>query len=357
MSTQPTIKDVARLAGVSIGTVDRVVHNRGKVSAHNQQAVQSAIDSLGYRPSRIASALVKRRSNTKIGVCISDVESEFWGEATRGVHLAREALLPFGVEVLEASTNSYHFRDQKRAIEQLLAQGVNALIVLPLQGKDSQLDALIPPEIPYATVIEDAPNSRRLFHIGPDDYAMGLLAGRLAHLYSGKGMKCVVLASNQSFCGTQGRLCGFQDFLAKHDPTSEILEVCEISLDSERIGYQSIYEIAEAQMEKHPDMDVFYVTNGLTQWAAAAVKNHKKQGQILVFGFERTEMTYSFIHEGIIGATICQAPTQQWYNATMIMSSYLAGEREITNPIFNAECKILIEESLPFVRLDEISNL
>ena len=50
MSTQPTIKDVARLAGVSIGTVDRVVHNRGKVSAHNQQAVQSAIDSLGYRP-------------------------------------------------------------------------------------------------------------------------------------------------------------------------------------------------------------------------------------------------------------------------------------------------------------------
>ena len=111
MSTQPTIKDVARLAGVSIGTVDRVVHNRGKVSAHNQQAVQSAIDSLGYRPSRIASALVKRRSNTKIGVCISDVESEFWGEATRGVHLAREALLPFGVEVLEASTNSYHFRD------------------------------------------------------------------------------------------------------------------------------------------------------------------------------------------------------------------------------------------------------
>ncbi len=357
MSTQPTIKDVARLAGVSIGTVDRVVHNRGKVSAHNQQAVQSAIDSLGYRPSRIASALVKRRSNIKIGVCISDVESEFWAEATEGVRLARETLLPFGVEVLETSTNSYHFRDQKRAIEQLLAQGVNALIVLPLQGKTSQLDALIPPDIPYATVIEDAPNSRRLFHVGPNDYAMGLLAGRLAYLYSGKAMKCVVLASNQNFCGTQERIRGFEEFLAKHDPAAEILEVCEISLDSERIGYQSIYEIAEAQMKKHPDMDVFYVTNGLTQWAAAAVKNNKKQGEILVFGFERTEMTYSFIHEGIIGATICQGPAQQWYNATMIMNSYLAGEREITDPIFNAECKILIEESLPFVRLDGISNL
>ena len=356
MSTKPTIKDVARLAGVSIGTVDRVIHNRGRVSACNQQAVQNAIDSLGYRPSRIASALVKRRNNTKIGVCIPKVESEFWTEASEGVRLAREALLPFGVEVLETSTNSYHFRDQKCAIEQLLVQGVNALIVLPLQGKTSQLDALIPPDIPYATVIENAPNSRRLFHVGPDDYAMGLLAGRLSYLYSGKGMKCVVLASNQNFCGTQERIQGFEDFLDKHDPSAEILEVCDISLDSENIGYQSIYETAEAQMKVHPDMNVFYVTNGLTQWAAAAVKNHKKQGQILVFGFEHTDMTCSFIHEGIIGATICQGPAQQWYNATMIMSSFLAGERKIADPIFNAECKILIEETLPLVRLDGISN-
>lgn len=357
MSTQPTIKDVARLAGVSIGTVDRVVHNRGKVSARNQQAVQSAIDSLGYRPSRIASALVKRRNNIKIGVCISDVESEFWAEAKDGVYLARDALLPFGVEVLETSTNTYHFSDQKRAIEQLLAQGVNALILLPLQGKSSQLDALIPPEIPYATVIEDIPNSRRLFHVGPDNHGMGLLAGRLASLYAGPGMRCVVLAANRNMYGTQDRICGFEDFIARNDPSSTILDICDIALDSERIGYQSIYDMAEAQMKKHPDMNVFYVTNGLTQWAAAAVKNNKKQGQIQVFGYERTEMTNTFIREGIIGATICQGPNQQWYNATMIMNSYLAGEREITDPIFNAECKILIEESLPFVRLDGISSM
>ena len=357
MSTQPTIKDVARLAGVSIGTVDRVVHNRGKVSVRNQQAVQSAIDSLGYRPSRIASALVKRRSGIKIGVCISDVESEFWAEAKHGVQLARESLLPFGVEVLDVCTNSYHFADQKMAIQQLLAQGVNALILLPLQGKSSQLDALIPPEIPYATVIEDTPDSRRLFHVGPDNHGMGLLAGRLTSLYIGPGIRCVILAANRNMFGTQDRICGFEEFLAKHDPSSTVLDICDISLDSERIGYQNIYDMAEEQMKKHPDMNAFFVTNGLTQWAAAAVKNNKKQGKIQVFGFERTEMTATFIHEGIISATICQGPTQQWYNAIQIMNSYLAGEREITDPVFNAECKILIEESLPFVRLDGISNL
>ena len=148
MSSQPTIKDVARLSGVSIGTVDRVVHNRGKVSARNMQAVQSAIDALGYRPSRIARALVNRKSSFKIGVCISRVESEFWAEAMSGVHFAREKLLPFGVELAVETVSTYSFRDQKEALLQLLSQGVNALVLLPVQGRESQLDELIPPRNP-----------------------------------------------------------------------------------------------------------------------------------------------------------------------------------------------------------------
>ena len=51
MSSQPTIKDVARLSGVSIGTVDRVLHNRGKVSEQNMSAVQNAIERCGLPPS------------------------------------------------------------------------------------------------------------------------------------------------------------------------------------------------------------------------------------------------------------------------------------------------------------------
>ena len=357
MSSQPTIKDVARLSGVSIGTVDRVLHNRGKVSEQNMRAVQSAIEALGYRPSPIARALVSRKSNFKIGVCIPRVETEFWAEAVNGAEFAREKLQPFGVEVMSEVIHSYRFADQRDALLRLLDQGVNALILTPVHGEESRLDQFIPSEIPYATVIEDIPNSRRLFHVGPDDHAMGLLAGRLALLYNGPGVRCGVLAANQRFCGTQDRIRGFSEFLAKHDPNGRILELCEIPLDTERMGYQKIYEITEQQMEQHPDMNLLYVTNGLTQWAAAAVKNHKKQGAIRVLGFEHTEMTCSFIQEGVICATVCQGPAQQWYNAINIMNEYLAGVRTIETPIFNAECRILIEESLPFVRFNSISDM
>lgn len=356
MSTLPTIKDVALLAGVSIGTVDRVVHNRGKVSARNMKAVQSAIDALGYRPSRIASALVKRRNGFKIGVCIPNVESEFWAEAMEGVHRAEEKLSPFGVTLVIDTSRTYDFRDQKASILRLLSQGVSALLLVPVQGKESQLDELIPPEIPYATVIEDIPDSRRLFHVGPNDRAMGTLAGRLATLYTGPGMQCVILAANCQFWGTQDRIASFRDFLAQHDPAARILDTCEIPIQSERIAYQSIYEIAQQQMELHPQMNAFYVTNGLTQWAAAAVKNNKKQGSIQVFGYEHTEMTDTFLREQVISATICQCPARQWYNAIQIMNEVLAGERTIDSPVFNTECHILIEETLPFMQADSFSE-
>lgn len=56
----------------------------------------------------------------------------------------------------------------------------------------------------------------------------------------------------------------------------------EIPIQSERIGYQSICEIAAQQMEEHPERNAFCVTSGLTQWVAAAVKNHKKQGRFVM---------------------------------------------------------------------------
>ena len=56
----------------------------------------------------------------------------------------------------------------------------------------------------------------------------------------------------------------------------------EIPIQSERIGYQSICAIAAEQMEEHPERNAFCVTNGLTQWAAAAVKNHKKQERFVM---------------------------------------------------------------------------
>src|SRR5512146_1427311 len=59
-----TLQDVAKLAGVSIKTVSRVVNNQGEISEATRQRVQAAIDELGYRPNILARSLVNRRTDT-----------------------------------------------------------------------------------------------------------------------------------------------------------------------------------------------------------------------------------------------------------------------------------------------------
>jgi len=357
MAEEATIKDVARMSGVSIGTVDRVLHNRGKVSAQNQQAVMKAIKTLNYHPSQIARALVNRKSNLKIGICIPQVEAEFWADALRGVESAKKKLLPFGVSLEIEFTYNYSITNQKEAVKRLLKKNVNSIILLPSEGVGNGLDQIIPPEIPYATVIEDVPDSRRLFHVGPDDHSMGLLLGRLTHLYAGPGFKSIILAANPQFLGTRRRVEGFCSNVKRLNPTASVLEICDIPMRSEKAAYDYIFDITVRKIRQYPDMNVIYVTNGLTQWAAAAVKSCRKCGKIQVFGYECTEMTYPFIQQGLIGATINQRPAQQWYNAISIMYEYLTGDRKIKNPIFPAECSIIIEESIPFVKPNEILNL
>ena len=106
---EPTIKDVARLANVSIGTVDRVLHNRGRVSLKNMERVKAAVKKLNYRPSMIARALVSKKSAIKIGLSYPLVEKDFWAELDAGIEAAKSELRPFGVSLLIDHRINYSF--------------------------------------------------------------------------------------------------------------------------------------------------------------------------------------------------------------------------------------------------------
>ena len=80
-----TIKDVAQLAGVSKGTVDRVIHNRGEVSAESFRKVQEVVRKIDYKPNAYASLLASRR-HYRITCLMPDFEGgDFWEIAHRGV--------------------------------------------------------------------------------------------------------------------------------------------------------------------------------------------------------------------------------------------------------------------------------
>lgn len=119
-----TIKDVARVAGVSTATVSRVVHNGGQVGEACRQRVKKVIEELGYRPNVNARALVNNSSNT-IGVVTPKLSMTFFGCLASG---AEKAARKKGLKLL-MSNSLYETKTELDAIESLREHSCNAIIL------------------------------------------------------------------------------------------------------------------------------------------------------------------------------------------------------------------------------------
>ena len=347
---QPTIKDIAKMAGVSIATVDRVLHNRGKVSKKNLDLISAAIETLSYKPNQIARALSSRKSNIKIGLVLPQVESDFWGEIIEGVQAAQAHLSPFGVELITEFSYSYDLDEQLKSINQVLKMNVNGLIMTPLyDGSRDIVDRCIPKEVPYATVIDDMPGSRRLFHIGPDDFAIGNLAARLTELYCRPRGNVVILSPNNSLIETQQRISGFVSKVKQEQLALNILQIIPIPGKTEKCMYQNIYITALECIKNGHNLDAFYVTNGLTQWCADAVVESGLVGKVKVIGHEYTSKLPQYLQSGAISAVIYQKPAMQFYKAINLLYEYIIGDQRSLNDNIITECNIIIKENISFV--------
>jgi LacI family transcriptional regulator len=129
-----TIKDVARIAGVSVATVSRVINHSPKASQSSIESVTAAMKSLGYRPNAAARALVSQSSNT-IGILVSDVSDPFFGALVKAVdNVAQQN----GKQILIG--NGYHQADKERqVIELLINNRCDALVIHSKSLSDQEL--------------------------------------------------------------------------------------------------------------------------------------------------------------------------------------------------------------------------
>lgn len=146
--SSPTIKDVAKLAGVSISTVSRVMNESKPVSPESRRKVEDAIKKLDFKRNELARSLVMKRSNV-IGVIVKDIGIPYMAQIVRGVEevgrmYKYDILLSssYGDSEQEKKLVDFLFRKQAEAIL-LVTENVNAEVVVKLKENDTpfiQLD-------------------------------------------------------------------------------------------------------------------------------------------------------------------------------------------------------------------------
>ncbi|PRD14222.1 HTH-type transcriptional regulator GalR [Pantoea coffeiphila] len=203
-----TIKDVARLAGVSVATVSRVINNSPKASENSRQAVTQAMESLKYHPNANARALAQQSTET-IGLVVGDVSDPFFGAMVKSVD---EVAWNTGNFLLIG--NGYHNEQKERqAIEQLIRHRCAALVVHAKKVPDSELIGLMK-QIPGMVLLNRVLPGYEKRCIALDDRYGSWLATR--HLIQQGHKNIAFICSNHSISDSSDRLQGYYDALKEH---------------------------------------------------------------------------------------------------------------------------------------------
>jgi len=203
-----TIKDVARLAGVSVATVSRVINASPKASEASRAAVQSAMEELNYHPNANARALAQQTTET-VGLVVGDVSDPFFGAMVKAVE---QVAYHTGNFLLIG--NGYHNEQKERqAIEQLIRHRCAALVVHAKMLPDSELIPLLK-QIPGMVLINRIVPGFEQRCIALDDRYGAWLATR--HLIQQGHSRIGYICSTHAISDAEDRLQGYYDALKEH---------------------------------------------------------------------------------------------------------------------------------------------
>lgn len=314
-------QDIARIANVSRGTVDRALHNRPGISEDTKRKVLSIAKHLNYKPYIPARVLAtKRKLLIPIVVPVDENEDPLWYQVKAGAQAIAHEIREVGVKTQWIVPRRWDPNDQIAIMEKLINKKVNGIALAPVDPDllKGVIDKAVGNGIPVVTFNTDAPESRRMCFVGQDSLTAGRVAGELmGELLGGEG-KVLIITGFYRTLGHRQRLQGFKEQIRKYFPNIEIVGVYENHDKSAKA-----YTITKKILTSCSELKGVYVTAGGPFGAGYAIKDAGKGGIIKLICFDLLKETIQLIREGVVQISIQQDPFSQGYESIRILHNYL----------------------------------
>lgn len=303
-----TIKDIAKLAGVSKGTVDRVLHKRGRVSEKTFEKVKAVLDKIDYHPNLIARNLKNNRVY-HIGVLLPDPAIDpFWAPAHEGILVAAKEFMPFGVLVGEYY---YHPDDRASFLAQageVLKSEPDALLMAPLFRSESL--TVLRKCRDTGIVIASFNNTVDRLHnenfIGQDLFQSGRVAASLIDKMVSPAAAIGIIHINEEPHMRQKEQ-GFKNFFKNRN--NHDIRIFSYNLSTE--GLSDFKEQIVQFIGEHQAMAALFVTNSKAYLLMDALQGTDKG--LVVVGYDLLDENIRYIRDGRIDFLIHQQPHRQAY--------------------------------------------
>lgn len=317
-----TIKQIANLAGVSRGTVDRVLNNRGTVNPQTATKVREIATLLKYTPNKLGKTLASKKKNIKLGYILfgSTNDNPFFDDVVAGIEIKSKDLREYGVSVDTRFSEFRNPSNQVKLIDQLVDSGINGLAITPINHPDvaEKIKELSGKSIPVITVNTDIENSGRLAYVGSNYLESGKTAGGLLRLFTGgKANVGIVVGSMDILCHSE-RVNGFKKALEDYCRDINIAAIVE-NYDDDFLSF----EVTKSLLEKHPDINAIFLASAGVYGACRAVKSVNLDKTLKIISYDCVPTTKMLVEDGTIDATITQQPHVQGSKPLSILFDYL----------------------------------
>jgi LacI family transcriptional regulator len=322
------IKDIALLAGVSAGTVDRVLHNRGEVSAITKSRILQIIKEMDYQPDILASILANKKE-LKIAALIPEgrQNNPFWKYPMKGIEEGLRELRHFGISL---DKYLFDYTDRESFIRKsagMLENHYQGVILAPVFTDESAFVALECKKrnIPVVFINANICASGCLSFIGQDSLQSGKVAARLMH-YGMKGNTDILIVNFIREKGNQEHIQKREEgFRFWFSGTGEAPVIHRINISDTSKTEEILEEAIDVSKGR---VGGIFVTNSRV-FRVARLLDRKKLKNIVLIGYDLLDENREFLKEGTIDFLICQKPREQGYLSVLTLYHHLVLREEV----------------------------
>jgi LacI family transcriptional regulator len=323
-----TIKDIAILANVSIGTVDRVLHERGEVAEKTKTKVQRILKETNYSPNLLAQVLKSKKRFHLVSLLPEPTEgNSFWLKHPLGMARAIEELDPFPVTLSQITFDILNERDFQKKTTNVINLKPDGVLLAPIFKSESIAFCLKLSEerIPFVFVDGHIEGTDFLSYTGENIFQSGRVAGQLIDMVTSEKSDILVVNIARNLQNTHHLNNRTQGFLSYFEKTSSnkgqkiIINIPDPSSESISIAIDKV-------LKGKPEIGSIFIT-GSRSYLIASYLAKKGLKTINLIGYDLLDLNVKYLKSGVIRFLIGQRPEEQTYKSIKKLFEFLSSNK------------------------------
>jgi LacI family transcriptional regulator len=336
---------IAQRANVSIGTVDRALHERPGISQRTRERVLRIARELGYEPNLAARALSLRRTRKRIGVCMPRENHYFYDQIWEGIYDEARRHRDYGIHFAFRPLTGLG-EDESAELGKMLRSGVQGVILSPSRAAEATplINRAESAGVRTVCISEDAPQSNRSTIVGVDPRLSGLLSGELMANFVPSDSKVAVVTGSLRTEHHARKTEGFSASFLQNCPHGNIVRVIEGHENSEQ-SFEKVMDL----LGSTADLAGIYVTTPNCLPVCKALEARALNGRVKVITTDLFQEMIPRFEDHTISASIYEKPYQQGQQAVRALVEHLVHDVPL-NPTIYLNPNIVMRSNLELFR-------